>query len=366
MMLSVLIKKEVLQFRRNSFLPRLLLMLPILLMLVIPWLTTMDVRHVNLAVIDDDNTSYSRRLISHLQASDYFTYHSEIHDYRTAIDQLDAGAVDVVVCVPRGWENGFGSGRVEPVAVTANAINATKGGQGMQYVLQFVGITLRELNSERGMPLGEELVSVKRRYNVTENYRYFMIPALMIMLLVLLCCFLPALNIVGEKEAGTMEQLNVTPVNPLVFTLAKLIPYWVIGMVEIGAAMLIAWLVYGLSPLGSVGTIYLAAALFVVCMSSLGVAVANISDNMQQTVFVIFFFVMLFMLMSGLMTPIDSMPSWAQKVTYAFPPRYFIEVMRGVYLRGARLADMLPQVLSLLGIAVVFVTIAIMTYRKQS
>ena len=149
-----------------------------------------------------------------------------------------------------------------------------------------------------------------------------MIPALMIMLLIMLCGFLPALNLVGEKETGTIEQINVTPVSPVAFTLAKLIPYWIIGMVVLTLAMALAWAVYGLLPAGSFGAVYLAALLFTFVMSGLGVIAANYSSTMQQAMFGMFFFVMIFVLMSGLVTPVESMPLWAQRFTRLLPPCY--------------------------------------------
>lgn len=145
----------------------------------------------------------------------------------------------------------------------------------------------------------------------------------MIMLLIMICGFLPALNLVGEKEKGTIEQINVTPVDRFTFTLAKLVPYWVIGLVLLAFAMLLAWVVYGLVPMGSFGAICLAAALFILTMSGIGVVIANNSDTMQQAMFVMFFFVMLFVLMSGLVTPVESMPGWAQWITRFLPPLLF-------------------------------------------
>ena len=213
-----------------------------------------------------------------------------------------------------------------------------------------------------------------------------MIPALMIMLLVMICGFLPALNLVSEKEIGTIEQINVTPVSRLSFTLAKLIPYWIIGFLVLTVAMVLAWLVYGLSPEGSPcpalrpislmphhrprhttpGSIYLAALLFVFTMSGMGVTIANNSSTMQQTMFVMFFFVMIFILMSGLFTPIESMPTWAQWITYILPPRYFVEVMRSVYLKGTMFIELWPNYVALAVFAVLFNSMAALTYKKQA
>ncbi len=364
--IPVLLKKEITQLRRNSFLPRLLVMLPVMLMLVMPWVTTMDVRNIGIAIIDTDQSSLSRRMVSHLASSDYFRYSPDYLRYEDAIEALDRGDIDVVVSIPADFEYNLQIGCPEPIAIVANGVNATKGSQGMQYSLQTISSAITEMQTERGGIVPAEAIVVENRYNPTGDYRYFMIPALMIILLLLVCCFLPAFNIVGEKEKGTMEQLNVTPITPVQFTLAKLVPYWVIGLVELSLAMLLAWLVYGLAPLGNIGIIYLAAVLFIGTMSAFGVIMANVSNTLQQTIFLMFFFVMLFMLMSGLMTPIASMPQWAQYITLAFPTRYFIAIMRAVYLKGTTLVELLPHILALLGFMIGFFALAMKTYKKQS
>ena len=244
-------------------------------------------------------------------------------------------------------------------------MNAVKGSLGMQYLVQTVTQTLAELRSEQGQPPAADPVVVENRYNPTLDYRHYMIPALMIMLLVMLCGFLPALNLVSEKETGTIEQINVTPVSRLTFTLAKLIPYWVIGTAVLGAAMLLAWIVYGLAPAGSIGAIFLAAGLFVLTMSGLGVAIANRSETMQQTMFVMFFLT-IFILMSGLITPVASMPAWAQGITCVLPPRYFVDIMRAVYLKGSLIGDLWSDYVLLAVFAAAFNTLAAATYRKRA
>ena len=365
--LLILIQKEFLQIRRNSFLPRLIIVFPVMIMLVMPWIATMDVRHVGVAVIDNDHSTVSRRIVSHVGATDWFTLHDVAPDYATALQQLEQGKVDVIVEIPQHFERDMTLAKPKPVSISANSVNATKGSLGMQYVLQAVARTLKEWQAEQGirMPVAE-LTVVQNRYNPTLNYRHYMIPALMIMLLVLICCFLPALNIVGEKETGTIEQINVTPLGKLTFTLGKLIPYWIIGVFVLTIAMLVAWAVYGLWPVGSLGAIYLAAILFIFTMSGFGVVLANISDTMQQAMFVMLFFVMIFVLMSGLMTPIESMPHWSQTLTLFLPPRYFIEVMRSVYLKGTTIAELWHNFAALAIFAVILNLLAAATYKKQA
>ena len=177
---------------------------------------------------------------------------------------------------------------------------------------------------------------------------------------------LPALNLVTEKEFGTIEAMNVTPVGKLTFVLSKLIPFWITGLLVITLGILVGWLVYGLKPLGSVPAIYLASFIFSLLMSGLGLSVANRSSTMLQTIFVCFAVVIVFMLMGGLFTPIESMPQWAQYFTYIVPPRYFIEIMRSIYLKGASMTDLWIDYAALCGFALLFLLISALTYKKRS
>lgn len=364
--LIILLKKEFTQIRRNPFLPRLIIAFPIMIMLVLPWVTTMDVRNVSVAIVDEDHSQLSQRITSDVSAAEYFKLTDGVYSYSEALALLEDCKVDVILSIPRGFEHDLSSAQPKKLSVDANAVNATKGSLGSQYLVQTIALTLSKQLAEQGVEAASDIVVVQNRYNETLDYRHLMIPALMIMLLILICGFLSAINIVIEKENGTIEQINVSPVGRFTFTLAKLIPYWIIGLFVISVAMLVAWLVYGLSPQGSLGNIYLATILFILGFSGFGVAIANKSDNIQQTMFVMFFFVIIFMLLSGLLTPISSMPDWAQKFTLILPPRYFIEIMRSVYLKGTTFVEMWHNYAALTGFAIVFNLLAAVSYRKQS
>lgn len=362
----VLLQKEFLQIRRNPFLPRLIIAFPILIMLIMPLIMTMDVRNVNVAVVDLDRSTASRRIASHIGASEYLSLAQTTSEFDLAMKDLEEGRVDVIVEIPADFERDMAVATPERISITANAVNATKGSMGMQYLVQTIARTLAELRGEKN-PVGTaELITVQNRFNPTLNYRHYMIPALMIILFVLICGFLPALSIVGEKESGTIEQINVTPIGRLTFTLAKLLPYWLIGVFVLTVAMCVAWLVYGLAPAGTIGAIYLGAMLFILTISGLSLTIANFSETMQQTMFVMFFFIMIFMLMSGVLTPIDSMPAWAQKITVVLPPRYFVEILRSVYLKGTTLAELWGNYVALGIFAILFNTLAAITYKKQA
>ena len=203
-------------------------------------------------------------------------------------------------------------------------------------------------------------------YNPTLNVRNFMVPALMVMLVIIICGFLPTLNLVSEKEKGTIEAMNVTPVGRMTFVMSKLIPYWVIGLLVVSIAILIGWLVYGLIPVGSVLSIYLAAVLFTLVMSGLGLIIANKSATVLQSILMMFAVIMVCQLMSGLFTPIFSMPQWAQLITYAVPPRYFIEIVRAVYLKGTPLSELWMQFVILAAMGAFLCATAAATYRKRN
>ena len=364
--LPVLLEKEFRLFFRSPFLPKVVVLFPLMIMLVIPWVTTLDVRHIDVAVVDGDHSRTARRIIHKIEASEYFSLRGVEADYAAALRRLEAGEVDAVLEIPYRFERNLTARSSEPVHIAANGVNAIKGSLGGQYLAAVV----RESIAERIRELGGEdsaegLVVVQNRYNPTLDYRFYMIPALMIMLLVMICGFLPALNLVGEKESGTIEQINVSPVGRWSFALAKLIPFWVIGLIVLGLVMIVARLLYGLAPEGSIAAIFLAAALFIFTMSGLGLGIANRSANMQQTMFVMFFFVMLFILLSGLVTPVESMPRWAQGLTRILPPRYFVDAMRALYLKGASIADLWVNYAALALFALAVNGWAALSYRKQ-
>ena len=362
--LTVMLRKEFRQFFRNPFLPRLCVMFPLMVMLVMPLVTDMEVKHIGVVMIDNDHSPFSRRLAADINASEYLGLYAVTATYTEALGDVERGHADVIVSIPQGFYNSLSSHTPLTLDLSANAVNATKGAMGLQYLNQVISSALT--SDQAGAVSAPVAVSTLNLFNPTLNYRHFMIPALMIMLIVMICGFLPALNIVGEKEKGTIEQINVSPIGQLTFTLGKIIPYWIIGLVVITIGIVIARLVYGLSTQGGLSTIYCATALFIVVMSSMAVILANFSDNMQQVMFVMFFFVMVFILMSGLMTPVQSMPGWAQKVTCVIPPRYYVDIMRATYLRGASMADQLPS-FSMLGLFALFLTlVAILSYKKQN
>ena len=374
--LRTLIIKELRQFRRNPFLPKLVVGFPLAIVLILPWIANMDVRGVSVGIVDADRSDVSRRITSHVEASEYLSLHNLYADYPSALTDLEDGHIDAILEIPNGFGHSLHT-TPKRLCIWANGVNAMKGSLGSQYLMQTVmralpiGNTPMQPSFESSEIVNSPLsilnspLSIVNFYNPTMDYKHFMIPALMIMLMVMVGGFLPALNLVSEKELGTIEQINVTPVSRLTFTLSKLIPFWVICLLDLALCMALALLVYGLPVAGSVGAILLAALLFIIIMSSVGVIIANLSDTMQQTMFLMLFIVLSFILLSGLMTPVESMPLWAQHFTRLLPPTYMVEIMRAVYLRGTTVAELSGSYLALATFALTFATLASFTYRKR-
>ena len=344
-MIKCLIQKEFLQIRRNAFLPKLIIMFPIVIMCVMPWVMQMEVKNIVVDVVDIDHTVESQRLVQQIAASNYFIFGGQKATYAEAMKDIEKGRADVILEIRGG-----------KYLIAANAVNGTKGSMGSAYLSQIVSAPFS----------ASSVISVLTLYNKQQNYTLVMIPALFAIVMMLMTGFLPTLNIVGEKEAGTIEQINVTPVSKWSFILAKLIPYWLIALFVITVCLLLAWFVYGITPAGPVWLIYVLAMLLALFFSSFGLIVSNYSDTMQQAMFVMWFFVVSIMLLSGLFTPTRSMPQWAYLTTYINPMHYFIDAIRTVFIRGGGLHETAHQVLALAGIGTLMGCWAVQSYKKNS
>ena len=371
MMLKFLIEKEFKQIRRNTFLPRMIVMLPIVALIIYPYAANFDVENIELSVVDHDKSSYSTQMINKVQASGYFKITDVSSGYEEALIKIEGDRADVILEIPPDFERNLLMENQASVMISANAVNGNKGGLGTAYLSGVIYDFNAEIRSELSMEQQPQFVSQLEmiplyRYNPTLLYEVYMVPALMVMVLAMICGFLPALNIVGEKESGTIEQINVTPVKKWVFILSKLIPYWTIGLFVLSVAMLIARFFWGLIPEGSLLTIYFFAVLFVMAFSGFGLVISNYAQTMQQAMFMMFFFVLTFIFLSGLYTPVENMPLWAQRISDVSPLKYIIQVLRMVYLKGSGMKELIKPMIFLIGFAVFFYSWAIMSYSKQA
>lgn len=367
--LRYLIEKEFKQIKRDSFIPKLIIMLPLMAMIVFPYAANFDVKNIHLSVIDHDKSSYSQTLIQKVQSSGYFIISDVSESYSDAMKSIEKDESDVILEIPLNFERNLVKEESADLMISANAVNGNKGGLGSAYLVNIISdfnamVRIDIMHFENKNPIPSMELIPLYRYNPTLEYEVFMVPALMIMILAMISGFLPALNIVGEKESGTMEQMNVTPVKKSIFILSKLIPYWIIGYVVLTIAMLIALLYWDLKPEGSIALIYFFAGLFIIAFSGFGLVISNYAGTVQQAMFMMFFFVLTFIFMSGLYTPVANMPPWAQMISNISPLKYIIQVLRLVYLKGSSLSELKKPLIALVSFAVFFYSWAIISYHK--
>ena len=375
MTLKYLIQKEFLQIRRNSFMPRIIFIFPIMVMCVMPWVMNQEVKNICVDVVDNDRSTLSQQLVHSIEASNYFIFNGLRPTYDAAFKDIETSKADIVLVIPRNYSHDLTLDSNPQILIAANAVNGTKGSIGLSYLSQIVNqsspIKIESLSLSGSLSTGEgggrgRSGQVLSLYNKGQSYKVFMIPALTGILMMMLCGFLPALNIVGEKEKGTIEQINVTPVSKWSFILAKLIPYWIIGMVVLTLCLLLSWGVYGITCQGPLILIYLLALLLALFFSSLGLIISNYSDTLQQAMLVMWFFVVCLMLLSGLFTPVRSMPHWAYLTTYINPMHYFVDAVRTVFIRGGDFLSIAHQVLALVISSSVMAVWAVVSYKKNN
>ncbi|GHT52521.1 ABC transporter permease [Bacteroidia bacterium] len=371
-MIKYLIQKEFKQIIRHSFIPKILVMLPLMVIFVFPWAANQEITDMKVVLVDNDHSTLSRRLTEKIGASSYFRLQGVMPSYDAALYQIEDEQADIIFQIQPDFEKELLTQGISTVRISVNAVNIMKGGLGSGYMSSIVRDFADEIREEKqaggavqGQPITLNL-SPLNLYNPYGDYKIFMIPALLVMLLTIICGFLPTLNIVSEKELGTIEQINVTPVSKIAFILSKLIPNWIMGLVIMSVYMLLAALVYGLTPAGNLLTIYLSALVYILVVSGLGLIISNYSSSIQQAMFLMFFFLMLMILLSGLFTPIASMPHWAQVSTLFNPLRYFVEIMRMVYLKGSHISQLTQQLGALICFVVFFNVLAVISYRKSN
>ncbi len=370
--LRFLLQKEFRQIFRNPTILRMIMVLPIVQLIILPLAADYEIKNVNIAIVDHDHSTSSQKLIGEIGASRYFSITDYGSSFAQSYELFQRDKADLILEIPQNFERTLVREGHENYFLAVNAINGTKAIVGSNYLSRIVNdfnanLRLQLLKQPLSTPPQAIEAAAINWYNPLLNYRLFMVPGILVFLITMVATYMCALNIVKEKEIGTIEQINVTPVKKYHFILGKLIPFWLIGMLIFTLGLfIVARLVYGIVPVGSVLLLYAYLAIYLVAMLGFGLLISTYSNTQQQAMSLAFFFVMIFLLMSGLFTSIDSMPTWARWIALANPVTYFIEVMRMVVLKGSGFADVKLHFFAMLGFAIVFNGWAVMSYKKVS
>jgi ABC-2 type transport system permease protein len=361
-----IIKKEFIQIRRDRRMAPLILIAPILQLLLLGYAATTYVKNIHTAVLDQDGTADSRYFTERIRRADGFRLVEPPDRPRDLVRLLDRGEIRAGLVVQRGYAKNLGRGRNAPVQLLLDGTDAVTAGVVMGYLQRITAqVNQRSLEQEGRATVMPASIEARVWYNPTLESRNFFVPGIICLLLLVLTTVMPSLAIVKEREQGTLEQLIVTPIRPVELILGKLIPFAIIGYVEISVVITFGWILFGVVPRGSLGLLFALSGLFLLNTLGLGLLVSTVSRTQQQVLMTIFAFLFPSIILSGFVFPIASMPEWIQVITYAVPLRYFLEIVRGIYLRGVGMEILWPQAAALLGIGLFFVATAVFRFKKR-
>lgn len=365
-----LLRKEFKQIFRDPAILRLIFILPAMQLLILPFAADFEIKNVKVGIVDHDHSSYSRALVQKIAHSNYFQLAAYSNSYKASLQWIEEETADLVLEIPANFEKELVREKNADLLMAVNAVDGTKGNIGAAYATSIIREFNQEvrdewLQSPRYNTQPQVELTHSHWYNKTNNYQVFMVPGILAILLTMVGGFLSALNIVREKEIGTIEQLNVSPVKKYHFILGKLIPFWLLGFIVLTVGLIIAYVVHGVMPGSNIGLLYLFSGVYLLAVMGFGLLISNFTNSQQQAMMVAFFFMLVAILMSGLFTSIESMPYWAQKIAWASPVTYMVDVMRMILLKGAQFADVAYHLLVVALVGLFLDGLAILTYRKQ-
>lgn len=366
--LLMLVRKEFLQILRDRIMPRMLLVMPLVQLLILSSAATFEVKSARVYVVDHDRTDASRGLVTRLQASGRFHLVEASPSMALANDAMLAGKIGMILAIPADFERALVRNRAASVQVVLNAEDGAAAGVTQAYATQIIRSYAMELGAESAPAVAASIVEVAVRgwYNPTLDYRDYMVPGILVMLVTIIGTLLTAMNIVREKEIGTLEQLSVTPLSRATFIAAKLIPLWIIAVLELVLGLILVRIVFGIPVLGNPVVIFLAASIYLLAALGIGLWVSTVAHTQQQAMFITFFMLMTYLLMSGLFTPVRSMPDWAQWIAEVNPLKHFVLLMRAVMLKGAGLVDVSRELLALSALSAFALAMAVRQYGRTA
>jgi ABC-2 type transport system permease protein len=369
--LLFLLRKEFLQIFRNKLILRMIFIMPVFQLILLPFAVNYEMKNILLSVVDKDHSEYSRKLIDKFTSSGYFKLTDASSSYNEALKVIEDDKADLIIEIPKNFEQDLIRENKTKIMISANAINGQTAGLAVSYsntiIKEFNGHVRAEWLQPPRMSAQPAIeITSSNWFNPKMDYKNFIVPGVLALLVTLVGFILTSLNIVKEKEAGTIEQLNVSPIKKYQFILGKLIPFWILGMVVLLIGFAVSFIVYGIYPEGSFIIGFLFAGIYLIAILGFGLLTSTFAETQQQAMFIAYFFMMIFVLLGGLFAPVENMPDWAKYLTYINPVSYLIEVMRMLVLKGSGFADLAKHFAIIILFAVVFNVLAILNYKKTT
>lgn len=405
----MLIKKEFLQVFRNPLLLSILVVAPLVEFMIFPFCADYEIKVLDIAFLDHDHSRVSTDIIHKFSTSDIFVSHGMMQNKAQADKLMKHDKIDILIEIPQNFERDLYNQQSTRISITANAINSVKAGIGTGYAHEIIGGYMQDFSLANGagnlQTMAIQAVAKQERalrtkaatksrtssveilasnvptattspvninlsniywYNEQMNYKNLIVPGILVILVTLIGCYVTALNLVREKEIGTIEQVNVTPIKRWQFLLGKMIPFWILGMIEFLAGLLIMKVVFGISVQGSIPVLLSITAIYLLVMLGLGFFISSVSENQLQSMFIVLFLFIIFVLLSGVFTPTEGMPGWAHKINYLNPMSFYIEVIKKIILKGSTFVSVQSETIVLAIMAILINTGAVLSYRETS
>ena len=366
-----IIRKEFIQIFRDKTILPIIIVMPFVQLIILVYASTFDMKKIDMVIVDEDFSTFSRKLISKFEGSPFYDLRGNTFSLEEARDMLTSDEADIILRIPVHFERSLMTGGKAKVQLLINAINATAGGLTSAYSNNVISdfnrsIIAENINYIPVQPLKTIKVDYSYWYNPELNYKIYMLPGILVILVTIIGSFLAALNIVREKEMGTIEQINVTPIQKYQFITGKLVPFWIIAMGELSFGLVFGKIIFGVPFVGSLWLLFGFAGVYLLVALGIGLFISTLANTQQQVMFIIFFFILTFILMSGIFTPVESMPEWARRVNIINPFAYFMRVIRMVLLKGSTFSDIRYEFYALLTYATIILGLAVWRYRKTT
>ena len=344
--------------------------MPLVQMLILVFAATNELRQVDLAIVDFDNSTLSRRLTAEINGNPFFKVRQNLANTQEAEDLLMRNKIDLAMVIPQNFDKELTNDKMTDVQIIVDAINGNAAQLSLGYLSNVIGSYSQKILITTTQPEFRQTKSIIIKptfwYNQQLNFKYYMAPGILVVLVTVVGILLGGMNLVREKELGTIEQINVTPIKKWQFIAGKLLPFLAIGLFDLAFGLLIARIAFNIPIRGSMLLLFGMGVIYLVLVLSAGLFISTISDTQQQATFVSFFSLIVFIMMSGLFTSVESMPDWAQKLDYANPLYYFVKIMRSIILKGSNFADIFNEFVALSVFAVSMFGLAIFRYRKTT
>jgi ABC-2 type transport system permease protein len=374
--IRVLLIKELLQAVRDPRLRFLIILPPMFQLLAFGYAANLDLKHIPTALYDEDRSSVSRELAFAFSSSGYFHFAAELHDSKSMNELIDRGTVDAVVHFGPGFAADIGSGRTATLQVLVAGTNSNTAALVQSYSQQIVErFNRKRLNTilnrnpklKNIIPEGSAGIiqpQIRVWFNETLRSVNFYVPGIIALVILVSTLNLTAMAVVREKEVGTMEQIMVTPIRPVEFILGKTIPFALIGVFQVALVTTVGIFWFGVPMRGSLELLFGSLVLYLLSCLSLGLLISTVSRTQQQALISTFFFLFPMILLSGFIFPIKNMPVVIQWITYLNPLRYFLVIIRGIFLKGVGIRVLWPQMAALLGLGLTLMVLAVKRVGK--